>query len=150
MWNHTIPIMGTIARSYNVDKMRDIKVHYNLIFTHIRQWTGSIGNGLAPVNRYTPYELRCHICISVQLQTPWNLVSILRVSWQLSHKSQCDIVILPLNSLRSGDYNMTTTGDRFSNEMTCQIGEIHSANGILYQIAIAITRLYATTGKPLI
>ena len=28
--------MGTIARSYNVDKMRDIKVHYNLIFT--RKW----------------------------------------------------------------------------------------------------------------
>ena len=36
-WKHTIPIMGTIARSYNMDKMRDIKVHYNmynLIFTH--------------------------------------------------------------------------------------------------------------------
>ena len=36
MWKHTIPIMGTLARSYNVDKMRDIKVHYNLMFTHIR------------------------------------------------------------------------------------------------------------------
>ena len=29
--------MGTIARSYNVDKMRDIKVHYNLIFTLVSE-----------------------------------------------------------------------------------------------------------------
>ena len=42
--------MGTIARSYNVDKMRDIKVHYNLIFTHMRQKLTIIDsdNGLSP------------------------------------------------------------------------------------------------------